>query len=89
MRIECPFCGERDLSEFSYLGDAHVARVRRELTGTLEAFVDAVYLRDNPRGVHRELWLHAFGCRRWLCVTRDTLTHEIHEITFAGVADEE
>ncbi len=22
MRIECPFCGERDVSEFTYLGDA-------------------------------------------------------------------
>jgi methylglutamate dehydrogenase subunit B len=22
MRIECPFCGARDVSEFTYLGDA-------------------------------------------------------------------
>ncbi|WP_040771876.1 sarcosine oxidase subunit delta, partial [Rhodopseudomonas sp. B29] len=21
MRIKCPYCGERDLSEFTYLGD--------------------------------------------------------------------
>ena len=24
MRIQCPFCGERDLSEFAYRGDADI-----------------------------------------------------------------
>ncbi len=24
--IECPWCGERDESEFSYAGEAHIAR---------------------------------------------------------------
>jgi sarcosine oxidase subunit delta len=27
--------------------------------------------------VHRELWQHVYGCRRWLVVTRDTRTHAI------------
>ena len=36
-----------------------------------------VYLRDNPRGPHRELWFHEFGCEQWIEVARDTLTHEI------------
>ena len=26
MRIPCPFCGDRDASEFAYLGDATVTR---------------------------------------------------------------
>lgn len=26
---------------------------------------------------HRERWLHALGCGRWLNVVRDTVTHEI------------
>ncbi len=30
MRIPCPHCGERDLREFSYLGDATLARPRSE-----------------------------------------------------------
>ena len=45
--------------------------------GAEAAFADYVYLRDNPAGVHRELWFHEQGDRSWLVVTRDTLTHEI------------
>ncbi len=41
------------------------------------AFCDYVFLRDNPAGVHRELWFHEQGDRSWLVVTRNTLTHEI------------
>lgn len=45
--------------------------------GAAKAFYDYVYLRDNPAGVHRELWFHEQGDRSWLVVTRNTLTHEI------------
>jgi sarcosine oxidase subunit delta len=84
MRIQCPFCGERDLSEFSYLGDAACGHPD-PITATAEAeFFATVYLRDNPAGPHRELWYHAFGCRRWLQVTRNTRTHEILAVAFAG-----
>ena len=31
MRIPCPFCGDRELDEFTYLGDASVQRPDREL----------------------------------------------------------
>jgi heterotetrameric sarcosine oxidase delta subunit len=73
--IHCPHCGPRDHTEFSYGGDA---TVRRPSDGaTLEAWTDFVYLRDNPRGAHEELWQHVQGCRAWVVVTRDTLTHSI------------
>ena len=75
MRITCPYCGRRDQSEFSYLGDASVTR-----PGTadpLEAHVAYAYIRANPAGAHNELWYHAFGCRSWLKVTRDMRTHAI------------
>jgi heterotetrameric sarcosine oxidase delta subunit len=75
MRIPCPFCGERDLSEFSYLGDA--ARHPDLGADLAEPLFEAVYLRDNPAGPHEELWHHVFGCRSWLIVTRNTVTHEI------------
>lgn len=77
MRIQCPFCGERDVSEFTYLGDA---TVRRPDPAAPEQFFEAVYLRDNPAGRHEELWYHGFGCRSWLRVTRDTRTHEIFAV---------
>lgn len=74
MRIQCPFCGDRDWSEFTCLGDA---TVRRPEPSAPDQFFEAVYLRDNPAGRHAELWYHGFGCRSWLRVTRDTRTHEI------------
>lgn len=42
-----------------------------------EEWFDYVYLRDNPRGAYEEYWHHTSGCRRWLVVARDTVTHEI------------
>jgi heterotetrameric sarcosine oxidase delta subunit len=87
MRIECPFCGERDASEFAYLGDATCQRPDPEAQEVAARFLEAVYLRDNPAGPHDELWYHTFGCRSWLCVTRNTRTHEILGVSLAGMAD--
>jgi methylglutamate dehydrogenase subunit B len=88
MRIPCPFCGEREASEFICLGDAPVTRAVPEAPDALAGFVDAIYLRDNVAGLHDEHWYHASGCRSWLRVTRDTLTHQIASVAFAngGVA---
>ena len=77
MRITCTFCGSRDVSEFSYLGDATLTR---PAGGEGPAMHDYVYLRDNPAGPHEELWYHAQGCRSWLRVRRDTLSHDITDV---------
>jgi methylglutamate dehydrogenase subunit B len=81
MRLPCPCCGERDLQEFTYLGDATLVRPPGD--ATVEEFAEYVYLRDNPAGPHRELWYHAAGCRAWLVVTRDTRTHAIEGVELA------
>ncbi len=81
MRIHCPFCGERDSSEFTYLGDASRSRPQGEAGA--RAFFEAVYIRDNPSGRHQDLWYHGLGCRSWLRVTRDTRTHEIFAVELA------
>jgi methylglutamate dehydrogenase subunit B len=86
MRIPCPFCGERDSSEFSYLGDASCTRPEPDAPEAHARFFDAVYLRDNPAGSHEELWYHALGCRSWLRVTRDTRTHEFLAVGFVKEA---
>ncbi len=83
MRIPCPYCGLRDSSEFSYLGDATVRRPVPAATDE-HAMHDYVYLRTNPAGPHSEFWYHASGCHAWLVVSRDTLTHEIGAARFAG-----
>lgn len=75
MRLPCPWCGERDLSEFSYGGDATLRRPADD--APMEEWVDYVFFRDNPRGKHQEHWQHLQGCRAWIVIERDTLTHEI------------
>jgi methylglutamate dehydrogenase subunit B len=85
MRIQCPFCGERDSGEFSYLG-AYVRRPTADTPETDTRFFQAVYVRENPAGRHRDLWYHAFGCRSWLVLTRDTRTHEIFAVELANGA---
>lgn len=84
LRINCPFCGERDHGEFTYGGDASIAYP--PLDAPLEAWVEGVYVRSNPKGAHRERWQHSDGCRLWLIVERDTLTHAITRVSPARAA---
>jgi methylglutamate dehydrogenase subunit B len=82
MRIPCPFCGERDAQEFSYLGDATLTRPVLAVDQPIDAAVldqwhDYVYLRDNPVGWHKEHWYHQAGCRQWLVVERNVRTHDV------------
>ena len=73
--IPCPFCGPRDHVEFSYGGDGTLTRP--DPSAPDAAWIDYIYLRDNPKGPHLEYWQHHAGCRAWLKVRRDTVTHEI------------
>ncbi|HEY2682734.1 MAG TPA: sarcosine oxidase subunit delta [Steroidobacteraceae bacterium] len=84
MRIRCPYCGERDLSEFAYWGDGGYVRPDPHAHDPEFAYYTAVYLRDNPAGAHAEFWYHGIGCRSWLKVTRDTVSHRILGVEFAG-----
>ncbi len=79
MRIHCPYCGEREQGEFTYLGDASKIRPADPL-GDAGAMFDYVYLRENRAGGMNELWFHGGGCHAWLVVTRDTASHEIFEV---------
>jgi sarcosine oxidase subunit delta len=84
MRIKCPYCGERALEEFTYRGDATVRRPASLDPAVEQAWVDYVYFRDNPAGLHKEHWHHSGGCHAWLTVTRDVTTHEIVAVEMAG-----
>jgi sarcosine oxidase subunit delta len=75
LRIRCPWCGERDESEFRYRGDA--SRARPPADAGLVAFTAYVYERDNPCGWQLEWWLHVAGCRQLLKLVRHTMSHEI------------
>jgi sarcosine oxidase subunit delta len=80
LRISCPYCGERDETEFRYKG---AAIPRPDGAAGLDAFTAFVYERDNVCGWHHEWWLHVAGCRRLLTVTRHTQSHEIRAVAAA------
>jgi sarcosine oxidase subunit delta len=85
MRLTCPFCGERDLREFSYRGSAKLL-ARPVPDAGAGAFHDYLDLRDNPAGPNPELWQHSGGCRAWLRVVRDTRDHRVLEVALAREA---
>jgi sarcosine oxidase subunit delta len=87
MRIACPHCGPRGVEEFTCLGDA---APRRPAPDAPQAtWVEYVHLRDNPAGVHRDLWFHGAGCQAWLVVARDTRSHAILSVRAARDVAEE
>ena len=84
MIINHPLLGPRDSAEFTYLGDASlIHRPDWQDDDSLKNFTNYGYVRDNPAGLHRELWFHEGGDRSWLVVTRDTTTHEITAVELA------
>ena len=84
MIINHPLLGPRDSQEFIYLGDATLLeRPDWQSENATNEFFEYVYLRDNPAGIHRELWFHVFGDHSWLIVTRNKITHEISNVEIA------
>jgi methylglutamate dehydrogenase subunit B len=75
MLINCPYCGSRDVSEFTYQAED---RERPDPASTdRQAWDDYVYDRLNQAGPHAEIWQHSGGCRSHLRIERNTLTHEV------------
>ncbi|MGF6753261.1 sarcosine oxidase subunit delta [Paraburkholderia sp. GAS42] len=74
--IECPWCGPRAESEFSCGGEADIARPPNPENLSDQEWGEYLFMRKNSRGIHREQWMHAQGCRRWFIATRDTVTYE-------------
>ena len=80
--IACPFCGSRPESEFQCAGDADRRRPAADASDA--AWANYLYVRANPRGLHRERWVHSAGCGQWLAVERDTVSHDIRATTPVG-----
>lgn len=74
--IQCPWCGWRDETEFSYGHEAHIERPEDPDALTDAQWADYLFMRTNPRGTHYERWVHTAGCRRWFNAVRDTETYE-------------
>ncbi len=84
LQIDCPFCGARDESEFSYGGEAHITRPPEPEKLSDEEWADYLFMRTNTKGLFREMWNHACGCRRWFNVERDTTSYVIKSVYLIG-----
>ena len=75
--IPCPYCGEREESEFHQGGEAHIKRPADTDKLTDDEWADYLFLRDNKKGIYLERWVHRHGCRRWFNMACNTMTNEI------------
>lgn len=72
--VKCPWCGWRDQTEFSYGGEAHIARPLEPGQISDQEWGDYIYTRTNTKGVHAERWVHTQACGRWFNALRHTVT---------------
>lgn len=78
MLITCPFCGPR--ADTEYVFGAAAGQGYPGPDAQQDELTEYLFLRDNPKGWHRELWVHRHGCGQWIEVERNTLTHEIRQV---------
>ena len=76
LQITCPWCGPRAESEFSCGGEAHIVRPLDTDALTDEQWGNYLFMRKNTKGLHREQWHHAAGCRRWFNAERHTVSYQ-------------
>jgi sarcosine oxidase subunit delta len=74
--IPCPHCGERNSSEFAYIGEINP----RPLVAAGDAPAEwrrYLYEKHNPAGWTTEQWFHSSGCRRFFVAVRHTVSNEV------------
>ena len=72
--IPCPICGKRPEAEFTYAGEAHIARPPDPSAMADDPWADFLHHRSNPKGEHAERWRHTHGCGRFFNAVRHTVT---------------
>ena len=75
--IRCPWCGDRNETEFHYGGQAHVPYPPDPHALDDQQWGRYLFVRDNPSGEFTERWSHSAGCRRWFTIRRNTVTNEL------------
>ena len=76
--IKCPHCLEvREEEEFSYGGEAFIARPQNPESENEENWGDYLFMKKNPKGWHWEMWGHSTGCRKFFVLKRNTANHTI------------
>jgi sarcosine oxidase, subunit delta len=77
LKIKCPWCGQREETEFTYGGEANVMRPQDPYALDDQKWAEYLYFKKNTMGDFEEQWNHAHGCRKWFNIKRNTLTNEI------------
>lgn len=85
--IRCPYCNETlPEAEFTYAGQAHIARAPDPSSQTDEEWEAFLFIRDNAKGPHYERWRHFHGCGRFFNAVRDTVSDRFLTTYKAGEA---
>ena len=74
LQIDCPNCGRRDYTEFSFDSEERPDPFHERVVGM------ALWSRTDAAGRQRERWFHELGCRRWLTIERDTRTNDTRAV---------
>ncbi|MBU6166093.1 MAG: sarcosine oxidase subunit delta [Alphaproteobacteria bacterium] len=75
LEINCPWCGPRPEAEFRCGGEIPIIRPTPDCTD--REWAAYLHERTNPKGMHRERWLHVLGCGMWIAAIRSTINHHI------------
>ena len=74
--INCPNCGDRNVSEYRYGGEYN-PRPAKPLDIDDPTWADYIFMKDNKLGVQKEWWYHSSGCGVWFLAKRHTKTNVI------------
>jgi len=75
--IPCPYCGERDESEFDYGGRTVDLP---ELNASSVEWHKALHLHEVDKNFIDEDWFHTVGCESWIRLKRNPDSHEFLEV---------
>lgn len=74
LRIPCRHCGPRPIEEFLY---GEIPVIPDAIVDPDERDLQRAFFHENTEGPIVERWFHAYGCRRWTTIERDTGTDEV------------
>jgi sarcosine oxidase, subunit delta len=71
--LECSYSGVH--AEETELTPGYAAHLKRFGSGASDDdFNSYMFARKNPKGVHFELWRHAYGCGKWFIASQNKIT---------------
>ena len=72
--INCPYCGERDQTEFSCGGEAHIERPKQPTELSDDQWAEYLFMRKNIKGIQFERWNHIPGVENGSMLSEILLT---------------